>query len=103
MKRMLRALRSIAAELVGIVADDWVLPLGIGALLLLAWLGVSRGGATAVAFGVAAATALWVAGISVADGRARRRSPDAVLHSKDHGRVPGGDRSDPQAARQAPR
>ena len=73
MSRAVRLARAIAEEAVGLVVDDWVLPLGVAGVLVLAWLAVAHGGAAAAAFGCAAGIALWIAAVSVVDGRARRR------------------------------
>ncbi|HET9050546.1 MAG TPA: hypothetical protein VFO60_02520 [Candidatus Dormibacteraeota bacterium] len=73
MSRAVRVLQAVVAEALGLVVDGWVLPLGAGAILALAWLGVAHGGAAAAAFGGAAGIALWIAAVSVVDGRTRRR------------------------------
>lgn len=94
MSRVLTTARSIGAEAVGLVADDWRLPLGVVVILAFGWWLVARGsGAAAVAL-VVVALAGFVLGLTVLDGRAllRRRVRERVLDSTTGGRVPDRDR-----------
>jgi hypothetical protein len=93
-KRVVAALRGIGAEAVGLVADDWLLPLGIAVILALGWWLVARGSGSAAVALLVAALAGFLLGVTVLDGRARLRQarPRGVLDSTTGGRVPDRDR-----------
>ena len=94
MRRLLAALREIGMEAVGLVADDWRLPVGIGVILAVGWWLVAHSsGAAAVAL-LVAALAGFVLCVTVLDGvaRLRRRAGQGALDSTMGGRVPDRDR-----------
>ncbi|HEY6379632.1 MAG TPA: hypothetical protein VI316_10690 [Candidatus Dormibacteraeota bacterium] len=95
MSRVLATLRSIGAEAVGLVADDWRLPLGIGVILALGWWMVRRGSGSAAVAVLVGALAAFLLAVTVRDGRARlrrARQTEGVGDSAAGGRVPDRDR-----------
>lgn len=86
-------LRRVAAEVVGLVADDWRAPLGIGAILGAGWWLIARGAGSAGAPALVAALATFLLASTVLDGRARlrRRRADSGIDSTRGGRVPDRD------------
>ena len=93
MRRLGGVLRGIAAEVVGLVADDWRVPLGIGAILAVGWWLIARGAGSAGAPALVAALAAFLLASTVLDGRARlrRRRADTGIDSGRVGRVPDRD------------
>jgi O-antigen ligase len=92
--RLAGALRGIGAEAIGLVADDWWLPLGVAIILALGWWLVAHGSGSAAVALLVVALAGFLLCVTVLDGRARlrRRAARGGLDSTAGGRVPERDR-----------
>lgn len=89
----MRRLRAVLEEVVGLVADDWRLPLGVGAILAAGWWLIATRGLGAGGPLVAGALAVFLLLATVLDGRARLARTGRVrpVDSPPGGRVPDRD------------